>query len=47
VEVAVGGDDDLDRIRDVIAGLELPLHRLSTRVTSLDDVFVRSAEAAL
>jgi ABC-2 type transport system ATP-binding protein len=40
VEVIVDGDDDLDVLRDVIAELGLPLHRLSTRLTSLDEVFL-------
>jgi ABC-2 type transport system ATP-binding protein len=45
VEVAVRGDDDLDVIRDAVAELALPLHRLSTRVGTLDEVFVRRARA--
>jgi ABC-2 type transport system ATP-binding protein len=44
VEVRVGGDDDLDRVRDVVAELGLPLYRLSTRLTSLDEVFLRQAD---
>jgi len=44
VEVEIAGDDDLDRLRDLIAELELPLYRLSTRVTSLDEVFLHRAE---
>jgi ABC-2 type transport system ATP-binding protein len=44
VEVEIGGDEDLDRLRDCIAQLELPLYRLSTRVTSLDEVFLQRAE---
>jgi ABC-2 type transport system ATP-binding protein len=44
VEIAIGGDDDLDTVRNVIAQLELPLYRLSTRVTSLDEVFLKRAE---
>ena len=44
VEVAVARDDDLDMLRDLIARLELPLYRLSTRVTSLDEVFLHRAE---
>jgi ABC-2 type transport system ATP-binding protein len=44
VEVEVTGDDQLDRLRNVIAQLELPLYRLSTRVTSLDEVFLHRAE---
>jgi len=44
VEVEVGNDGELDQLRDVIARLELPLYRLSTRVTSLDEVFLSRAE---
>ena len=44
VEVEIAGDEDLDTLRDVIAELELPLYRLSTRLTSLDEVFLRRAE---
>jgi ABC-2 type transport system ATP-binding protein len=44
VEVQVGSDDDLDGLRNLIAQLELPLYRLSTRVTSLDEVFLNRAE---
>jgi ABC-2 type transport system ATP-binding protein len=44
VEVEITGDDDLDVLRDIIAQLELPLYRLSTRVTSLDEVFLHRAE---
>jgi ABC-2 type transport system ATP-binding protein len=45
IEVAVAdlGDDALDVIRDAVADLGLALTRLSTRVTSLDDVFVGKA----
>jgi ABC-2 type transport system ATP-binding protein len=43
VEVKVDGNHDLDLLRDVIADLELPLYKLSTRLTSLDEVFLRSA----
>ena len=46
VEVEVGSDDDLDLLRDVIARLDLPLYRLSTRITSLDEVFLSRAEDA-
>ena len=46
VEVNVDGDDELDRLRDIIAELELPLYRLSTRLTSLDEVFLRRSEDA-
>jgi ABC-2 type transport system ATP-binding protein len=40
VEVTVTGDDELDIVRDVIAELGLPLYRLSSRLTSLDEVFL-------
>ena len=43
VEVSVDGDQQLDLLRDVIAELGLPLYRLSTRLTSLDEVFLRLA----
>jgi ABC-2 type transport system ATP-binding protein len=46
VEVSVRGDDDLDVIRDTVVELGFPLHRLSTRVGSLDDVFLHRAQAA-
>jgi len=36
----------MDVLRDVIADLGLPLYRLTTRLTSLDEVFLRSAEHA-
>jgi ABC-2 type transport system ATP-binding protein len=44
VEVEVGRDEDLDTLRNLIAQLQLPLYRLSTRVTSLDEVFLNRAE---
>ncbi len=47
VEVTVDGDDDIDRLRDVIAELGLPLYRLSTRLTSLDDVFLSRGGAVV
>jgi ABC-2 type transport system ATP-binding protein len=43
VDVTVTGDGDLDTIRDVVADLGLALHRLTNRLTSLDDVFVHRA----
>jgi ABC-2 type transport system ATP-binding protein len=43
VDVAIEGDDELDRVRDLVAELGLPLHRLTTRSTSLDEVFLRRA----
>jgi ABC-2 type transport system ATP-binding protein len=46
VEVAIDGDADIDRVRDVVAALGLPLYQLSTRLTSLDEVFVRRAATA-
>jgi ABC-2 type transport system ATP-binding protein len=44
VEVTIERDDQMDRLRDVIADLALPLYRLTSRLTSLDEVFLRSAE---
>ena len=41
VEVTVDGDEHMDQLRDVVADLGLPLFRLSTRLTSLDEVFLR------
>ena len=41
LEVTVAGDADLDTIRDVIADLGVPLHKLTNRLTSLDDVFTK------
>jgi len=46
LEVAGDGlstDELLDAVRDVVADLELPLHSLSTRHASLDEVFLRTA----
>jgi ABC-2 type transport system ATP-binding protein len=43
VEVQVQGDDDVDIVRDVVADLGLPLHRMTTRLTSLDEVFLDRA----
>ena len=43
LEVTVTGDADLDTIRDAVADLDLALHRLTNRLTSLDDVFTRRA----
>jgi ABC-2 type transport system ATP-binding protein len=40
VEVTVRADDDLDAIRDTVAALGLPLHRLSSRAGSLDEAFL-------
>jgi ABC-2 type transport system ATP-binding protein len=42
VEVAVDGDGVLDAIRDTVADLGLPLHRMTSRVTSLDEAFLTS-----
>lgn len=46
VEVTLEGDHQMDQLRDVIADLGLPLYRLSTRLTSLDEVFLRRAASA-
>jgi ABC-2 type transport system ATP-binding protein len=43
VEVTVTGDHELDVVRDTVADLGLPLHRLTNRLTSLDDVFMHRA----
>lgn len=43
VEVRVHRDDDVDVVRDAVAELGLPLHRMTTRFTSLDDVFLARA----
>lgn len=43
VAVTVAGDDDLDRIVASVAAAGLPLHRLSPRNRSLDDVFLDRA----
>jgi ABC-2 type transport system ATP-binding protein len=43
VEVTITGEADLDIIRDVVADMGLPLHRLTNRLTSLDEVFVHRA----
>jgi hypothetical protein len=44
VEVTIERDEQMDVLRDVIADLSLPLYRLTSRLTSLDEVFLRSAE---
>ena len=46
VEVTVEGDVQLDLVRDVVAELGMALHRLTTRSTSLDEVFLRRAGTA-
>ena len=46
VEVTIEGDEHMDVVRDVVAELGLPLYRLSTRLTSLDEVFLRRAGSA-
>ena len=43
VEVTLDGDHQMDMLRDLIAELGLPLYRLTTRLTSLDEVFLRLA----
>jgi ABC-2 type transport system ATP-binding protein len=43
VEVQVGGDADIDLVRDAVADLGLPLHLMTSRLTSLDDVFLARA----
>jgi ABC-2 type transport system ATP-binding protein len=44
VEVKVDRDEQNDTVRDVIADLGLPLYRLSSRLTSLDEVFLQRAD---
>jgi ABC-2 type transport system ATP-binding protein len=46
VEVQLDGDKGLDLVRDLVAELGLPLHRLSSRHSSLDDVFLSRASGA-
>jgi ABC-2 type transport system ATP-binding protein len=46
IRVPVAGDADIDTVRDCVADLGLPLHRMSTQLTSLDDVFLHEADAA-
>ncbi len=46
LEIAADGrdsDEVLDVVRDTVADLHLPLHALSTRHASLDEVFLRTA----
>jgi ABC-2 type transport system ATP-binding protein len=43
VEVEIKDEDQLDVIRDVVADLGLPLHRMATRARSLDEAFVDTA----
>lgn len=43
VEATVEGDEQLDVVRDAIAGLGLPLYRLGSGLTSLDEVFLQRA----
>ncbi len=43
VEVTVEGNRQMDLLLDVVAEQGLPLYRLSTRLTSLDEVFLRLA----
>ena len=43
VEVQVSGDAEIDAVRDAVAELALPLHRMTTRLTSLDEVFLDRA----
>ena len=46
VEITISGEPDMDVLRDLIAELALPLYRLSTRLTSLDEVFLRRFDVA-
>jgi ABC-2 type transport system ATP-binding protein len=46
VLVKVDGDPDVDAVRDTVAVLGLPLHRMTTQLSSLDDVFLQEATQA-
>jgi ABC-2 type transport system ATP-binding protein len=46
VDVEVAGAAAHDRGRDTVAELGLPLHRMSTRLSSLDEVFIDRARQA-
>jgi ABC-2 type transport system ATP-binding protein len=46
VDVAVTDDAQLDLVRDAVADLGLPLHRMSSRLSSLDEVFIDRATRA-
>jgi ABC-2 type transport system ATP-binding protein len=46
VEVSVDGVAVLDAIRDAVADLGLPLHRMTSRVASLDEAFLASGGRA-
>ena len=46
VEVTVAGEADLDEVRDVVSRLKLPLHRMTNRLTSLDEVFTHPADSS-
>jgi ABC-2 type transport system ATP-binding protein len=43
VELDTAGDAELDAVVEAVVALGLPLHRLGTRTTSLDDVFLERA----
>jgi len=43
LEVQIASEDELDVVRDAVAELGLPLHRMSTRLASLDEVFLDRA----
>jgi hypothetical protein len=45
--VTIDSDAQIDLLRDVIADLGLPLYRLTSRLTSLDEVFLERAEGVL
>jgi ABC-2 type transport system ATP-binding protein len=45
VDTTLATDDQMDVIRDLVAELGLPLYRLTTRSTSLDEVFLSRAGA--
>jgi hypothetical protein len=47
VDIAVSSDVDVDAIRDTLADLQLPLTRLSSRLGSLDEVYLERADHGL
>ncbi len=46
VEVQIAAEAQLDVVRDAVAHLQLPLHSMTSRLTSLDEVFIDRAGRA-
>ena len=46
VLVRVDGEPDVDGVRDAVAALGLPLRRMTTQLSTLDDVFLQGATQA-